>query len=246
MDTRQYHEIAELDGTKNWWYVSRRALVESILSRYVASSVDTALDLGCGTGAHAGILTSRARHVTGLDPSEAALEHARDKGYASLIVSGAEAMPLPDASIDLVLATDVLEHVDDMQSVKEIVRILRPGGHIVATVPAWMSLWHGNDDHSHHKRRYSRAQFTSLFENNGYTVKYIRYWNRLFFLPVWITARLYRADRARLKTQRNNLSAIPGWLGPILIWWFRFENAFCDLVPLPFGVSLLLVAEKKK
>jgi hypothetical protein len=140
-----------------------------------------------------------------------------------------------------VLATDVLEHVDDDRAVKEMFRVLSAGGTVVATVPAFMSLWHGNDDHSHHLRRYRRDEFRDLFVRNGFNVAYMNYWNRLFFVPVWLTARMYKRDAGEL---RNNLSTIPRWMNPILTGWMYVENAVCRYVPLPFGVSLVVVAKK--
>ncbi len=238
MDVHQYHEIAELDAS-NWWYTSRRLLVERLMKTYVPSR-GSALDLGCGTGAHASVLQAHADRITGIDPSEEALHHASTRGYDTLLRAGAESIPLPDGSFTFVLATDVLEHVDDRAAVQELRRLLSGDGIVLATVPAFRFLWHGNDDHSHHLRRYSRDELFSLFSENGFHVQTIGYWNRLFFVPVWITARLYRKSDAALK---NNLSSIPRFLDPILTLWMRIENSILSF--LPFGVSLYIVAKKR-
>jgi SAM-dependent methyltransferase len=239
MDTHQYHEIAELDE-RNWWYRSRRALVDRLIGTY-ANAGGSALDLGCGTGAHAALLQTHFSRVTGVDPSREALQHASSRGYDALVQSGAEALPLPDGSESFVLATDVLEHVNDRAALREIKRVLMQEGTVVVTVPAFMSLWHGNDDHSHHLRRYSMDELCARFREQGFTIVYVGYWNRLFFIPVWLIARMYRNGSSEL---RNNLSSIPSWMNPMLTAWMAFENAFCRIVPIPFGVSLALVAKK--
>src|SRR5580698_4997697 len=108
MEAKQYADIAELDSGQNWWYVARRNLVENLLKKYVVGTQrESALDLGCGTGAHASVLKPYARTIIGLDPSEEALQIAHDKGYDRCVLAGAENIPLPDASVDLILCTDV-------------------------------------------------------------------------------------------------------------------------------------------
>lgn len=242
MEVKQYHDIAGFDQADNWWYEARRAYLDRLCSRYVQGKQDVALDVGCGTGANVDILKERAQKVVGLDPSEAALMHAKEKGYAECLLTGVEHMPLPDASIDMILCADVLEHVDDRAAIVELRRILKPGGTVVANVPAFMSLWHGNDDYSQHVRRYARRELVALFADHGFEVQHVRFWNMLFFVPVWIAARFYHKDTAA--SHANNLAGIPAWLNPLLRVWMRIETVLTDIMPLPFGVSLVLVARR--
>jgi 2-polyprenyl-6-hydroxyphenyl methylase / 3-demethylubiquinone-9 3-methyltransferase len=92
------------------------------------------LDLGCGGGFMTEPLAARGAKVTGVDPSEpaitAARQHAKDVGLDIDYRAGtAEAIPLPDNSVDCVVIVDVLEHVADVAAVvTEIRRVLKPGG----------------------------------------------------------------------------------------------------------------------
>ncbi|MDQ6637098.1 MAG: bifunctional 2-polyprenyl-6-hydroxyphenol methylase/3-demethylubiquinol 3-O-methyltransferase UbiG [Candidatus Dormibacteraeota bacterium] len=94
----------------------------------------TVLDLGCGGGLLAEELGRLGGRVTGIDPAEASLAVARDHAVSGgleieYLAGSGEALPLPDASFDIVCCCDVLEHVDDLEKViSETSRALKPGG----------------------------------------------------------------------------------------------------------------------
>ena len=96
--------------------------------------------------------------VSGLDMGLAALRHARARGLA-VARGSAENLPVGDAQLDVVVALDVLEHLDDdRRALDEILRVLRPGGVLLATVPAYPFLWSSHDEALGHRRRYRRAR----------------------------------------------------------------------------------------
>jgi SAM-dependent methyltransferase len=107
------------------------------------------LDLGCGAGRHAYEASRRGARVVALDRSDAELKHVRDT-YDAMVAAGesvlpgagtvgdAVALPFPDAAFDRIIASEVLEHVpDDAAAVDELARVLRPGGTLAVTVPAF-------------------------------------------------------------------------------------------------------------
>ncbi len=104
------------------------------------------LDLGCGGGRHAFALAERGARVVALDRSDtdlkdvAALLAALDTEHDGVVVNGdGTSLPFPDASFDRVIAAEVLEHVpDERAAFAELARVLRPGGVVAATVPAWL------------------------------------------------------------------------------------------------------------
>lgn len=240
MEIHSHSDMAALEKT-NWWYVSRRRVLQSLLERYATGGLRVALDLGCGAGSHFELLKKYAGECIGLDISAEALTQARRYPYTSLVQASAEVMPLPDSSVDLVVCTDVLEHVNDEKTLDEIRRVLVPGGLVFIAVPAFMSLWNENDDYSHHLRRYGRRELKERVGRHGFIVHYSNFWNLTFFVPVWIAARLYTTKEHDL---RNNLTLIPPWMNGMLSFWMRCENMFGSRLPLPFGVSQVLVAEK--
>ncbi len=95
------------------------------------------LDLGCGTGVISGELTQWAEPIS-LDMSELALAFSKDRGIPTLVQARGEWLPLRTGSVDAVLALDVFEHVeDDGAALKEAFRVLKPGGVLVLSVPAF-------------------------------------------------------------------------------------------------------------
>jgi SAM-dependent methyltransferase len=106
---------------------------------------DRVLDLGCGAGRHAFEAARRGGIVTAVDLDLAELKHVRDVGdaepsaHASPVNGDALCLPFPDATFDRVIASEVMEHIgDDRAAARELARVLRPGGTIAVTVPAWL------------------------------------------------------------------------------------------------------------
>ena len=87
---------------------------------------------------------------------------------------------MADGSLDLVVAFDVLEHLDDDDAaVREVRRALRPGGHFVVAVPCDPALWSAHDEAVGHVRRYTRPTLTALLVRGGFALGPVRSWNVL-------------------------------------------------------------------
>ena len=98
------------------------------------------------------------RTARGLDLSDDAIRWCAEKGLGTVEKGDVCNLPFGEASFELVLATDIIEHVDDdLQAITEIRRVLAPGGTAIITVPAFQSLWGLQDDVAHHKRRYLKG-----------------------------------------------------------------------------------------
>lgn len=139
------------------------------------------LDLGCGDGRIAGLLAAAGGEVTGVDPSEIALERARashpDLRFLAPAADGS--LPLPDGSFDVVVCINVLEHVADTQRLmSEARRVLAPGGRLAVAVPyhgrvegAWSALTsfeRGHDPLEPTLRFYTRRSLAALLHQFGY------------------------------------------------------------------------------
>lgn len=243
MESNSHSDITRMERD-NWWYVSRREMIDSLLEKISFPPDAVALDVGCGVGSNLPPLRRHARTVYGLDISPHALAYAHQQGFDKLVEASAESIPYADETADIVTCMDVLEHLDDSRAMAEVVRVLKKKGTILITVPAFPSLWNENDDYGHHLRRYRKQKLKALIEHHGLVVDRLSYWNFLFFLPVWLVARFYRKSRANSNQVHNNLSYIPSFLNPLLIRLMRFERWISSLSPLPFGVSLYAVAHK--
>lgn len=199
------------------------------------------LDVGCGTGANASVLSSGGRRVAGVDVAALALSLGRADSHTTRLRADGRALPFLDQAFDLVCALDVLEHLDDdAATARELRRVLRPGGVLVVFVPALRLLWGLQDEVSQHRRRYGRAQLRALVTGAGFRIERLTFFNTLL-LPAILAARLaMRAFPPRALRSENDLG------GPIasriagLI--FSAESAFVCRANLPIGVSLACVA----
>lgn len=242
MDQQTYTEIAEVERT-HWWYSARRKILRAVVlaEQGTGAGRGPALDLGCGTGANHEVVSLCGPPV-GADFSPLALAYSAARGgYTDLVGADATRLPFADASFAWVFALDILEHLDDAPAAREIFRVLRPGGRVVITVPAFAALWGGQDEVSHHRRRYSRRALRELLHDAGLEIHRTSYINSAMFLPIFLVRRAIALLKLRAQSE-NKLH--PGWMNPILERVFAAEAHIVPHVPLPFGVSLLCVARR--
>jgi SAM-dependent methyltransferase len=243
MQHHTYSIMYEVEG-KHWWFLGRRKIIEAFVEnicREIGKRKPRILDVGCGTGANLQML-SQFGVAEGVDVSSEALEFCRARGLAKVKQGAAETLPYEDASFDLVTGLDVVEHLDDdVAGLREMHRVLRPGGRALLFVPAFMFLWGVQDDISHHRRRYTLRELKQHLGAAGFSIERATYANMTFFLPILIGRVLMRLTRIRPSSENNiTIGALNGLLGRILGaegWWLKRMN-------LPFGVSIVCVARR--
>lgn len=225
--------LEKLRRIESWhfWFVSRRELVASLLRRELRAG-ETLLDVGCGTGANLALAGDGVRrlgvdiHIEELTPG--------------MLQGDALSLPLQNGSVDVVLALDVLEHVDDDAMLAEVGRVLRGGGRLIATVPALRALWSVRDEAAGHRRRYSRAMVRSLLARHGFRARELRGF-QLVLLPLVL---LSRVTRRKSVAARDFEDAPPRWLNRLLLAVNRLELRLPAWL-VPVGSSLALVAVKE-
>jgi SAM-dependent methyltransferase len=186
MDDDELRRSAALEE-RHWWYSGRRALVRRLMKGVPAGR---ALDVGPGPGGNAAVLRDLGWQVTGVELTEVGAQLCAARGL-DVVRGDATLLPVADRSVDLVMSTDVWEHIEDHESVAaESHRVLRPGGRLVVAVPAGMEMWSGHDVALGHVRRYERQDLLDLVERHGFVVHDIASWNVLL-LPV---ARMRRSS----------------------------------------------------
>ena len=159
MEEDFYPAYYRLEG-RHWWFLGRRRLFLRVLEQQFPAAdrpIDL-LDFGCGTGAFLEHL-ERFGTVSAVDsdPSAVAFCHTRGRAEVKLVPAGAR-LPFEDGAFDLITSLDVIEHIDDdVAALRELRRVLRPGGRLLIAVPAYMFLWGKQDEVSHHRRRYTVA-----------------------------------------------------------------------------------------
>ncbi len=193
---QRLRKLLEIDRD-HFWFSGRRKLVRQLLER---PSRDTrVLDLGSGAGTNADWMARLGYDVTAVDFLPAGLEALRRRSPGVAVVqSSAEAVGLKEASFDIVLLLDVIEHLDDRRVLGEAARLLRPGGAVIVTVPAFAWLWSYRDDAAGHRRRYSGRLLIERMRQAGFEVERVRYYQCLLF-PLAVVTRMAGRRDARLR-----------------------------------------------
>ena len=245
MDPSEYAKMCRLEEA-NWWYLGRRDLVLKMAARFdngLSGKPLRILDAGCGTGMILKYLQILG-DVYGLDISKDALIFSRNRGLPSLICGSADKLPFKDELFDLVLALDVIEHIDeDLSAVRELNRVLKPGGRLILTVPAFQFLWTNHDLALHHKRRYTRSGILSILRLGGFENEKATYWNFFLFLPV-ATIRLLKRFHRSGDEMQTDLAELPFHLNGLLQELIGIENWIIEQIDLPVGVSVMCICRK--
>ena len=240
MDDLTYRIEAEIEAN-HWWFVTRRKLLSQIIRELRLPPDAAILDLGTSTGTNLRMLKDlNCRQAIGLDKSPEAIRYCAEKGLGTVEQGDVCDLPFEDERFALVLATDIVEHVDDdVRALSEIRRVLAPGGTAVITVPAFESLWGVQDDVSHHKRRYRKRQLEERMRAAGLAQVEVFYFNYLLFFPIWLARQLIHV--LQLKVQNENL-VNTSFINRMLTAIFTLDVHTARWVHPPFGVSILAIA----
>lgn len=124
---------------------------------------------------------------------------------------------------------------------QEVLRILRPGGHVLITVPTFASLWGLQDEKAHHKRRYRMQPLRALGDGIGFSIQHAFYFNFLLFAPIWLARRVIGLLDVKLDSE-NEVNA--PWLNWLLTGIFAADVRLAPWLHPAFGVSALVLAHK--
>lgn len=241
MKPQMYQELRAHEE-KHWWFLGRRAIIREVLLRRLGPARGRKiLDIGCGTGGMLEMLRELGE-VEGLDPSEQAIELARQRFGPQVPLWRGElpdGVP-PDRRYHLITAFDVLEHMADPVRVLSAARpLLQPEGALVCSVPAHQFLWSQHDEANLHQRRYSMSLLEQHLGAAGFQLSWSSYYNALLFPPV---AAVRLARRLIPEREGSDLSHLPPALNRLLLALFSAERHLLARARLPFGISILALA----
>ena len=243
MEHGEYQRLFELEETL-WWFRGMERISTTLLDRFVGDGPLRILDAGCGTGGMLQSLRGRG-WVTGVDASAEALRLGRQRSDAVIVRGSVDALPFRSASFDLVTSFDVIYHrnvPDDEKALSEIARVLRPGGTLLIRVPAFEKLRSRHDEAVHTRQRYEKSELTDKVIRSGLETIFTSFANCLLF-PVALVRRSAERWRAP-RRDSSEVEAVSPLLDRVLYLPLRTESWLLKWAPLPFGLSLVVVARK--
>jgi len=240
MNPDEYTKMFELED-HYWWFVGRRRLALQLLKNYTTVSNPDVLDLGCGTGVVLRELSSWAR-PTGVDMSHLALNFCRRRSLKRLILGDGAKLPIAQSQVDAIIGLDIFEHIeDDVAAFKEAYRVLRPGGILVLSVPAFRSLWGPHDVALMHFRRYRTAEVRKRLEEAGFTIRRTSY-SVFFLFPIVVVWRVF--EKRKKGPAKASLVSVPKWMNRLLVALQDLETMMISRFDLPWGSSVIAVAQR--
>ncbi len=249
MNREEYERMYHVEDT-HWWYRSLHALLDDLLQGTFAVEHATPLprrllDIGCGTGATLHYLESQGWAV-GMDISPEALHWCKQRNAAHLTQASAMELPFPPAQFHAAVMLDVLYHQqvhDPRTPLREAHRVLKPGGYLFVNVPAYAWLYSSHDRAVHTARRFTKTQLTRYLNEAGFDVARASYWNCLLF-PVVAAVRLVRKLKPDRGSDLPEAGASP--MNTPLMLLLAVERFLIRHCSLPFGLSILAVAQKRR
>ena len=243
MDEQLYHSFLRVERS-HWWFQARRDILFDVVQRFLPADASF-LDVGSGTGFFLEQLATKYR-AFGLDMSDIAVRMCHERGLNSVILGTIQdARGSSGAPFDGVGFFDVIEHLDDdVAALVEARDLLKPGGVVLVSVPAYMFLWSDHDALNQHRRRYVAPQLRSVLERAGFRLELLTYFNSLLF-PLAATHRL--ASKIGSAPTQSEFDSLPGPVNSLFRRIFALERGIvrrCGTRGMPFGLSILAVGRR--
>jgi len=227
----------------HWWFAVRRKLLRLFLSSLNLPCGCVAVDIGCGTGSNLKVLGLAGLSGIGLDRSFYALSLARKKVKFPVLNGDLNRLPIRPKSVGLIVAMDILEHLDnDIEGIHSFYQALKEGGILIMTVPAFRSLRGIQDEVTGHKRRYSRQEIVNKLRQEGFEMMRSSYFNFFLFFPIFLSRRLIYLFGLKIESENEINSPIINFFLEAI---FTLESYMLRCFSFPFGVSIFCIARKR-
>lgn len=245
MEPEVYQQLDQLEN-HHWWFCGRRQYLRSFIERTLFTNKVDQLEfceIGAGTGGNLAMLCEFAK-LDVVELNDSARKKIEDKKIPGVdkVLSGwlPENIPLSE-KYDAVFALDVIEHIeDDAIALQSIKNLLKKDGWLITTVPAYQWLWSAHDEANHHKRRYTKKNYSKVLRQAGYSIEYSSYFNSVLF-PLAIVDRL--ASRFKSSDTKSAEIKLPNpVINKVFNSIFNLESYLAGRVSLPFGLSIIVAS----
>jgi SAM-dependent methyltransferase len=229
----------------HFWYHGFRRFISAVLDNVAGDRTDLRIvDCGCGVGQNMRLLEPYGR-VVGLELEPLAAAAAREFGRP-IACADITRIPFADNSFDMAASFDVLQVVEpDVAAVREMARIVRPGGYVVLTLAAFEMLAGDHAEVWNECRRYTPGTARALAESAGLEVERVSFAFAALFPLMFVVRTAQRALRP-FRARPSQLDTDVPWapLNAGLMLLLDGEAALSRYVPMPIGTSLIVVARK--
>ncbi len=230
---------------KSFWFKHRGSCLAAVVRRF--SPAGPLYDIGGGNGFVSRTLMDAGFDTVLVEPGETGARNAARRGITNVVCATLATAKFPDDAFPAAGMFDVLEHIeDDADFLAQTHRCLAPGGRLFITVPAFSWLWSDDDVAAGHFRRYTISQLRRRVAAAGFQTLYATYLFSPLPLPLFALRsvrslfgqrRLPRASYGKLHQSRASSITDRIWAAELR----SVENGSV----IPFGSSVLLVAEKR-
>lgn len=232
---RQYNQ-----NKNHWWFEGRKLILRAILKKYL-NNKKKILDYGCGVGINLDMLSKFGR-VFYYDKSKLAIKYVKKKYYNKNFFVNIKELNRYKKKFDLVLATDVVEHIkNDKKEILKISHLLKKDGYILITVPAFQSLYSSKDVSLKHYRRYDKEKLRDLLNKYFHEIK-LTYFNFILFLPISILIFFFKITKIKFINRVEKKPIF--FINKLAFYLFKIESLFINRIKFPFGISLLFFGKK--
>jgi ubiquinone/menaquinone biosynthesis C-methylase UbiE len=249
METTVYEQFAKLEE-RHFWFQGRRNIFFDLIERQLASEGRTGkqmeiLEIGCGAG---GMLRPLSRYgrVTGVDIAIDYLQYCKHRGFDRVVAASGYELPFRDAKFDMVALFDTIEHIPhDQKVLEEVRRVLKPGGSVFVSVPAYQFLYSQNDRVAHHLRRYTAGRLRKVLTDAGLPIRKLSYFNTFLF-PLILPAVMVLKAKEKLLGLPDGQTNLSHEFSPPVNKLFASvmsaERFWLRHMEFPFGHSLIAMA----
>jgi SAM-dependent methyltransferase len=244
-DQDAFYAMFDKQGEQYFWFRGHYAIAQKLVdSFWERDGRGNVLEIGPGPGSFLARLAPYGR-VFASDLVSAAARHCRSRHGVASIQADATALPFRSGSMRHVVAMEVIEHIrDDVGAMREIARVLGPGGWLLMSVPAFQLLWGEHDELAGHQRRYAKRRVVELVRASGLAPVHVTYARLAFFLPLLAMRLFKRARRRQGATPRADFLPAPGALGALLYRASVIELPLLGWASIPFGTHVFCVARR--
>ena len=245
MKLKEYEKMFQLQHF-HWFFVCKRMFIAAFLKKFSLPKNYLILDAGCGCGANHLFLQNYGK-VVSLDMSPYALQFCRKKKLNRLIQGDLNCTNFKEATFNMAAAIDVLYHSwikDDKVVLKKFYRALKPGGWLLITDSAFQFLVSRHDKAVMTRERYTVQDLRIKLENAGFKIKRSSYMFLTTF-PILVIIR-YIQKFSSGEEAESNVFPLPVWINKLILFIMNLEGILLSRISLPFGSSVIILAEKTK